>query len=132
MQQKLKYLFTAEYKDGSTFDQHPEDISKTKEGGSSFSDVDLANLVKFYLVSGTVFYSVDLRTGCFEINGIPFILYDLPVENRRLIFFRKHRHEFTSNGKDKPEEKSHIITYRLGWQANDADGKNIERVIEFP
>lgn len=126
----LKYLFTAYYGDGETFHQDPEDVSKADPKRSAFFDVDHSRLVGFSLQDHQNEFYVDLQQGFFEINNIRFLLHEEEVSNFRLIFFRRHKHH-VNIGMNTFEESGHEITYRLGWQANDKDGNNIQRIIEF-
>jgi hypothetical protein len=124
----LKYLFTAQYLDGSVFAQNPEDVSSVDPKRSAFYDVDHSKLAIFYLVSSNNVYSVNLIDGHFEVNGVPFRLHDDPeLKDFRLIFFRQHTHNYNIITK---EELSHEIVYKLGWQTT-KEGKNIQHVIEF-
>jgi len=127
----LKYLFYAEYEDGSGVTQSPDDTSKTDPKRSAFFDVDQEKVSAFYLIGAHHSYSVDLKDGHFEINGTSFRFHEegeFPKDAKlRLIFFRRHKHDFTSD----LEEKSHSIVYRLGWQTNTAYGRNIQHVMEI-
>ena len=119
----LKYLFVAQYNDDSLFYQTPEDISITRPGtGSAFSDIEHDKLTGFALQGEGHTYAVDLLDGHFEIDGIPFKVYDENINNRRLIYFRRN---FYHTG----AETGHEVEYHLGWQGNDSTGKNIQRVI---
>lgn len=121
----LKYLFAADYTDGTTFYQNAEDVSGIDPKRSAFYDVRHEDLVRFSLIGDGKVYSVDLFTGEFEINGNKFILHgdDVVEEHKKeVLFFRKHRHDFNIN----MEEMDHRVTYILGWSAN-----NKEYKIEF-
>lgn len=122
----LKYLFTAIYKDESTLIQTQDDLSTKEAGRSAFFDIDHDNLLAFGIESETDVVLVHLDDGAFTVNGLEIQLYDKPVENRRLIFFRRHRHAFNVGF----EETDHEIEYHIGWQGNDPDtGHNIQRTI---
>ena len=124
----LKYLFAAQYNDGTIFYQDGDDISLTTPGKSQFYDVlqREKDLEAFALHGDNHQYSVSLLTGHFEIDGVPFELYDGPVENRRLIFFRRNTHTFNVEN----IEQSHLVEYHMGWQGNvPGTGENIQRVI---
>lgn len=135
----LKYLFQCLYKDGSVFCQNPEDISSTDPKRSAFYDVKHDQLEKFALFGEGNIYAVDLITGHFEINGVQFFLHsidrDNPLKDFRLIFFRRHRHfvnvGFTDGEQSSFEETDHVITYQFGWQTNDEQGNNIQRIVEI-
>ena len=124
----LKYLFTAIYTDGSTLVQTQQDVSSKDWQRSAFYDVEHDKLQAFGIESDTDAILVHLDTGDFELNGVRFGSYDKEVTNRRLIYFRRHRHQF-SLGMD---EIGHDIEYHLGWQGNDpTTGENIQRVLIF-
>lgn len=122
----LKYKFSALYTDGSLIEQNDEDVSAQDTRRSAFYDVDHSRLNVFTLKGAGHIYTVDLLDGTFGIDGVPFRMHEGPLSNIRLIFFRRHTH--TVNGLF--EELAHQIVYRLGWQANNAEGKNVQRVME--
>ena len=127
---KLKYLFEVTYKDGSIYKQNEEDKPVIKEIGSSFSDVIQENVKTFTLIGEGNRYMVNLEDGHFEVNGIPFLMHeenDL-LKDFRLVFWRRHTHSFN---RTMAEETSHIIVYRLGWQANDRKGNNIQQIMQI-
>ena len=125
----LKYLFTAEYKDGTSYLQNKEDISILEpDKRSCFFDVKQSEVKRFWLEGEGHKYLVDLIDGHFEIDGVPFKLHDENLKDFRLIFFRRHRHQFN---RETREELSHETTYRLGWQTNNEKGENIQRVMEI-
>lgn len=128
METELKYLFTAIYNDGTQLEQTQKDISKTVEGGSAYTDVDHSKLDVFVLKGEGHVFAVNPNTGIFQVDNAIFGTYDKPVVNRRLIFFRRHRHNFN----EQREQLSHEVEYHLGWQGNEPDtNKNIQRVIFF-
>jgi|SRR3989344_221862 len=122
----MKYLFEVEYTDGTFFQQNKEDVSLTDPKRSAFFDVKQEEVKRFTL-KGPNTFCVDLTDGHFEINGISIRLHDEQLSDFRLIYFRRHRHQFNL----ALEEKLHEITFRFGWQANDKDGKNVQRVMEI-
>ena len=123
----MKYKFIAYYNDGTTFCQNDKDISVTDNNRSSFYDIDHDKLEAFSLEDkDTNSYAVNLTDGHFEINGKLFRFHDENLSGFRLIFFRRHKHTITPG-----EEPIHNIVFRMGWQANTKDGKNIQRVMEI-
>ena len=133
---QFQYLFTAHFSDGTDIRQGQDDLSAHTSGRSAFYDVqkraETVPLVAFVLSDIEVprenFYAVNTQTGEFTINGAPFRVYDGPqLENYRVIYLRRHTHLIAMGGK----EIRHDMVYRLGWQANDRDGKNYKVVIEF-
>jgi hypothetical protein len=128
----LKYLFTAEYSDGSTFEQDSADVSIQDPKRSAFFDVLQEKLARFSLKGAGHSFLVDLRDGHFEIDGTVFWMHDKEISNIRLIYFRRHRHNFAKDRKTGAvSEESHTITYRIGWQANLADGSNVQEIMEI-
>ena len=122
----LKYLFTAIYNDETTYEQSEDDLSKTTPGRSAFFDIDHDKLLAFAIHNDTDVVLVRLDDGSFEINGLPFTIYDGPVENRRLIYFRRHRHAFNVG----LEELDHEVEYHIGWQGNEpGTGNNIQKTL---
>lgn len=141
----LKYLFTAEFADGTKIVQEPEDKSVIEpEKRSRFFDVLQypSKLIRFSLSDGKTTHSVDLLDGHFEKDGVitkesPKLGFD-PLCGFRVVFFRAHTHTFVKPRQQGVEEAQHpgmvetghIVTYKLGWQCT-VDGKNVEEVIEF-
>ena len=126
----LKYLFVVEYKDGSVYEQTPEDISKKTPEKSAFSDVNVENVAKFYLVNEIDIFCVDLNTGLFAINGIEFGLFDeeMPITSRKLIYFRRNWQHLVT-GPDSLEPVSGRTTFHIGWEGFSPENKLIRRVI---
>lgn len=122
----LKYLFIAQYKDGSSFLQNKEDISTQDEKRSAFYDVKHEDLHTFSLLGEGNNYLVDLINGCFSINGVPFRMHDTEVTNFKLVFYRQHTHTYKET-----EEQDHIIVYFMGWEGVDKEGKSISRVMQI-
>jgi len=140
-QVNLKYLFVAEFIDGSVIEQTPEDRSKLDpEKRSEFYDVLQSGkeLRSFSLVGNGQKVTVDLITGLFEVNGLPILLESdkLPTlpEKFTLIFYRQHTHDYnatydTKTGEQiKREEAGHFIEYFIGWQCN-IKGKNYQQKL---
>lgn len=126
----LKYRFSVEYEDGSVFEQSEEDKSMKDPLRSAFYDIDQERVATFSLTNMETgkTHGVSLIDGHFEINGQPFFAHDLDLnlQRKRLIFFRRHLHQFNpATGL----ETGHTITYRFGWQALDENGKNHQIII---
>lgn len=141
----LKYLFTAEYSDGTKYVQNTEDKSiKEPEKRSCFFDVDHSKLVRFTLKGEGHEYAVDLKDGHFEINGVPFFAHEEEmVSDIQLIFWRKHKHHIQvggTTGADEREKGSkeigHEVSYLMGWQGKvprekQTEKEVIQRIIQF-
>ena len=128
----LKYLFIVEYKDGTIYEQNLHDLPVIKTTGSSFSDVRIEDVKRFYLVGAENAFCVDLSDGHFEVNKIPFFMHDqgIGLKDFRLIFYRQHTHN-VNIGMNSFKELSHEINYCIGWQTNDEKGNNIKRIMEI-
>ena len=123
----MKYLFIVTYKDGTEYRQNQEDVSITDPIRSCYFDIKQDEVARFSLVGNGHVYSVDLIDGHFEVDSVPFRFYELPIENLRLVFWRQHTHQFNL----QHQEKGHDIVYRMGWQALDDKGENVQRIMEF-
>lgn len=130
----LKYLFDVEFTDGTVYTQNADDRSVIDpEKRSCYYDVskDVENgkQIKYFLLSdGINGYRVNLMDGSFMVNGATFKTHEEEdLNDFRLIYFRKHTHNFNQSN----EELSHEIVFRMGWQANDSKGNNVQRVIEI-
>jgi hypothetical protein len=121
----LSYLFTCQFKDGTTIKQTSEDISKTDPTRSAFYDVvqRLPDVSKFSLANGQHTCAVDLTDGHFEIDGFPFRTHEDLLGEYRLIYFRRHQHKRALGGPD-----AHSVQFFIGWQTT-VDGKNIQSTI---
>lgn len=130
----LKYLFAAKFKDGKILQQQSDDISSIDPLKSSFYDVlkeeERGNQLElFCLADGVNDYLVDLNDGHFEVNGVKFNAHNSEnfFSNRRLIYFRRNTLNFTQG----LEPLHHGIIFKLGWQALDIHGNNVQYVIEL-
>src|SRR3990167_2973956 len=122
----LSYLFVATFKDGFQLHQTLEDKSVIASGGSAYSDVleyekksPLRCFILLQIGENGEFihsYGVDLEDGHFEIDGVPFKMYEGWVKDLRLIFFRQHTHHFMMSEYTATREAAHSIVYRFGWQ----------------
>lgn len=137
----LRYLFVAEFEDGSQYAQTPEDASQLVEGKSAFYDVlyytgqledsqppEVKQLVRFHLTDRLNWYTVDLRDGKFEVNGMAFDAHPqffVPNQPLTLIYFRETRAERDADG----AERQYVNRYFLGWWCLGADGNKVEQTI---
>jgi len=137
----LRYLFTAQFNDGTMLEQTQDDVSKTNPKKSAFFDVlnDTRKVERFWLTDETFSqhgtndnkYLVDLTDGHFEINGSPFFLHEQTIDESkklsdfRLIYFRRVRQSMNVGSR----EASAKVMYLIGWQANYPDGKNHKQIM---
>ena len=123
----LKYLFQVTYKDGSTYTQNEEDKSISgNDTKSCYFDVKQEDVKNFFLFNNEHQYSVNLEDGHFEVDGLPFFMHtDFLLKDFRIVFYRQHTHDFTMDG----QEVNHRIAYCFGWQTNDKDKKNVQRIM---
>lgn len=116
---KLKYLFVAEFEDGSKIEQTSADVSAIDKTKSAYFDVlqHPSKLIAFTLKKG-LFYSLrlDLKTGIFTQNGVTFQLEDNPMRPDELLFYRQHQHDLNMNSKT---ETDHRTVYFLGYKRKD-------------
>lgn len=137
-----KYLFIAEYSDGEQYEQGFEDKSLQEEDKNAFFDIlyrpikPIETLVRFSLIDSDTksfkrhVYTVDLRDGHFEVDGVAFRLHEEDfLKDFRLIFFRRHFHHTVIGGEQKGQE-SHEVQCHLGWQTS-VKGKNYQKTINF-
>jgi hypothetical protein len=126
----LSHLFICFFNDGSFIQQTEEDISTIDPVRSAFYDVAQRpnDVVLFCVVGNGHNYTVDLRDGHFEIDGVRFDARpDMPDDDceYRLIYFRRHK-QIVIQGKDG----EHSIKYHIGWQTT-INGKNYQQIISF-
>jgi hypothetical protein len=132
--------FVATFEDGEQIIQNTDDCSERTEGKNCFYEVQEKQkespLISFVLAEmpensedAGVTFGVSMEDGHFEVKGIPFHHTDLEglhLTNRRIIYLRNNTIYNLSNG-----ESVYQVGYTLGWQANDADGKNVQREIKI-
>lgn len=145
----FRWLFTAEFEDGSTIEQDLDDTCHTRTDGtgSTFTDV-LARedeLVAFHLyhVNGKEAASVDLRTGAFVLNGTPIHAHEQyfePTQHKlRLVYFRETRVDNDTRGtvqedgsiarEDGLNPRHYVNRYFIGWQTTTKNDKNVQQTI---
>lgn len=133
------YSFTATFEDGSTVELNSKDenddvsLSRTDGTGSRFTDVlekeKESKLISFVIHNDEKSVGVDLRDGHFEINGIPFWQHRPDRENYqdfRVIYYRTVQ-QYANVGLEITSAQE--IATAVGWQTNDDNGKNVQRVI---
>ncbi len=140
MSRNLKYLFVAEYTDGSFEKQTSTDISKLDIKRSQFYDVLQSGKVirKFSLVGDGNTITVNLQTGIFSINGLKVLLESekLPTlpDKFELIFYRQWTENLNidvdaATGEEfGRKQMPSFCEYFIGWQCN-IKGKNYKQKI---
>lgn len=120
----MKYKFKAIYKDGTEYNQNPEDVSISNPLKSCYYDVDQSKLKIFALYNDSTVAAVNLENLSFNINGANILLHEpeLSIENIRLIYYRRNKIVFG------PQSKNESVTFNIGWQGN-INGENIKRIV---
>lgn len=138
----LKYLFVAEFTDGTKIEQNPDDKSKLG-GRNCYSDVlywlrEGKRLRRFSLVGDNNIIFVDLYTGIFNVNGL-----DLLLESEKLPALPDHFdllwfHQVTRNQNVTYEKKTGEIVkkedlpefreYFIGWEC-EINGKSYKQKL---
>lgn len=141
----LKYRYTVDFVDGTTFDQPKDDVSTIDPKRSAFYDVlqSKVKVKRFTLKRLLERYSVDLLTGTFKINGVEVIPEpvidkktgkELVVIDRKLIWYmnvQKHFNATYSTIKGSLLKMDNLNEERIfyfGWETT-IKGKNYKRVI---
>lgn len=148
----LTYLFEATLEDGSIYSQNPEDASLkfppvpdengVLQGKSCFTDIieDVENhkVVKFSLIGKGNVVSVDLRSGLFEINGLPILAESVKLPTKpdhfTLVYYRQRTisqnvtYQVQSGEIIDKEEGEEFLEYFIGWRCN-ISGRDYEQKI---
>lgn len=144
--QPLKYLWTAYFEDGleiqqpandrySKHDDEAEwnpsafrDVLEAQEKGNKLTSFELTR-VYGYAQIGEVFW-VNLEDGRFAVSndgGLDsyFKMEDEPLTDRKLIYHRIMRQEFTDGEPGEP----FVHQYAIGYEGKDSDGKVHKHII---
>jgi hypothetical protein len=133
----MNYLFTAYFADGLVYKQNPENLSTRFEGRSCFTDVldeqSKGNaLVCFELSDGQNTYSADLTNGQIQIKTPSsfaiLVAPSEPLQNFRPIYWIEN---VINLGQTMQVLSRGVRCFKLGWQANTQEGKNVQQVIEI-
>jgi len=116
---KLKYLFIAEYYDGSIFKQYPDDLSKIDSQKSAFYDVEVDKVKRFSLNGEGHLFTIDLSDGHGEVDGRIIYPPKSPPEKCKLqlVYYRRIQQSFSGGKTDSK------MRYYIGWQTT-YRGKN--------
>lgn len=121
----LSFIWTAKFKDLPDLCQFNFETGKE----NSFKGVkdNFSNLEYFILWNKEKVFTVDLTNGLIYFNKELQVNKEIKEKkNCRLIFFRRHRIQI---GEIDLKEKSHKITYHLGFQYNDNNGNNRQIIL---
>lgn len=139
---ELFYLFEADFNDGTTYIQGTDDESIDTPGKNAFYDILQREdeVIRFHMVGQGHRYTVDLRDGHFEVDGVPFEIHDqmLAPLNLRLVYWKEMRAEqdikATVNkdmGIDEEvmAERNYINRFFIGWKCYDRKKKPVQYTI---
>jgi hypothetical protein len=122
----LTFIWTAKFKGSGDICQF--DFETGKENRFQLVKEKFDSLEYFILWNKEKCFTVDLINGLIYFNTeLKEQQEILEKDNCRLIFFRRHKVEMTENN----IEKSHIITYHLGFQYNDQNGNNQKIILQI-
>lgn len=144
----FRWLFTAEFEDGSKVEQDMNDTChcRTDGTGSAFTDVlereKTSPVTAFHLynVNGREAVSVDLRTGAFIVNGTPINIHEqhfaADKHQLKLVYFRETRvdndvkatveDDGSVTQSDGFNARHYVNRYFIGW---DVVGKNKQAIL---
>lgn len=128
-----KYLFRARYKDGSIYEQTDTDTSQSTTGKNAFYDIHYSpwkpesELSEFSIFGEGKEYSVSLLDGHFEEDRVSFWSPEQSLQNFRLIYFLRRKKHFNLQLQLISEE----TFWRIGWQATNENGENVQEIKEF-
>lgn len=123
----LSFLWCAIFKDGSKIEQFENrEERRFQEVKEKINELAYFNLKN----NNGKLFSVDLLNGLIGYNDLvlPYRETKEKKENIRLIYFRRHKVEI---GQQDLKEKSHTITYHLGYQYLDKLGNNRQIVLQI-
>jgi len=140
---ELKYLFVAEFTDGTFFKQTPEDKSLMEPDRNCYFDVlemvkNGKTIRRFSLVGQGNTITVDLGSGIFYVNSLPVLLESerlpkLPDKFELIWYHQVTQNQNVTVDKStleiiKTENLPEFREYFIGWQAN-INGKNYQQKI---
>jgi hypothetical protein len=122
----LSFYWIAEFEDDAIYQFENGVEHQFKEVQDRFSEL------KFFTLQHKdkdISFTVDLTKGLIlygcKVETSPDLLKD--KQNIRLIYFRRHKHDFSESGK----ELNHTIWYFLGFQYTDNEGRNRKIVLQI-
>lgn len=148
MEMPNTYLFTAHYDDGEKIEQPFYDRSVQDAEKNSFYDVHykplkpVEEMHAFSLKAreGAIIppdapkeIALSLRTGEFAVDNTAFFLHseliDGPLHNIRLMYYRNPAPTISNDYKGEGKVSGYSLGYVLGFQANNAKGKEVKKFI---
>lgn len=133
-QDKLKFLWTAVFKDGTIIIQ-PEDDRYSKHDDaaewnpSAFRDVQdkgLENVAVFGMSNEKEVYAVNLELGQFSVGDQLFSLELEPLQKRKLVFLREVlQHQVLGEDAGAP----YVNRYILGYEGKNSHNKTEKKFI---
>lgn len=127
MDPSISFIWIAIFKDGTKIEQFENDTEhRFQEVINKFNELAYFNLTD----RKGHFFTVDLINGLIGYNylALPYIELQEKKESIRLIFFRRHK---VAINEQNLKEKSHTITYHLGYQYTNRFGNNQKIVLEI-
>lgn len=136
----LRWLFIAEFDSGTQYAQTADDRADCDPHRDAFYDIlyltgqldrkpeKVRSLTRFHLTDSRNWFTVDLRDGKFEVNGLPFEAHPQLTELEpplNLIYYRESRADLFANG----TTRQYVNRYFLGWWFMDKNGKKVEETI---
>ena len=117
---KLDYQFVCHYSDGEKLLQNDG-----LENEHHFGHIDHGKLRRFELVGKGKSYSVDVKTGEFNLNGVKLYFQFLPSEAKyRLVYFRRVQQVLKTGGSGG----EYHLKYCFGLQCTH-EGKNYKVLV---
>jgi hypothetical protein len=121
---KLKYLYRVIYKDGTHYDQNPDDISVVNNDKSCYSDVKVNDVNYFLLSDGINSWMLDMSDGGFSVNGGPtFYLTTEDLKDVKLLHYRR----VVINIEE--DNRATTVKYILGYTAKTSQGADVSHSI---
>ena len=110
------YIWIAEYEDGTKLLEYKDGVQLL------FKDIDQSRLKRFIVTGKGGECTLNFETGEFRIFGIKMFSKTLPNGDKQLIWFKRHRHDFT------PKGEKHSVQYVFGIQTT-KDNKNHQQLF---
>lgn len=134
----MKYLFAAQFVDGTRIEQTPEDVSRYDPKRSAYYDIVQkleagGQLAFFGLTNVEHSFVVDLLDGHFEIDRVVFYAQpvagpEMPADGTfSLVYQRDHQQDFVQK-EGSTSLGDHRVVWRFGWKYAAGD-KTFEQTL---